>query len=291
MVRSRANGGFLRIEGSTVTGAQIALTQCGRCKTSYAMDALLNHPLLMRFFKVLLVVAVLTVIRLVVLTALEKRNPAHFVPYREVVPRDLLASVVIVFGVIPASQLIDRWIGYAPILPQSVLEWPLTVRILLYLVFADFGAYWMHRLVHTRYLWRAHKWHHYPTYMYWQAGVRESVVQTALFNLPYIAAAAFLEFSPWWIFWAILLKNIFANDFMHLNVPWGNRVLDWIIVTPRYHHIHHSDNPEYYNKNLAVLFPVWDHIFGTYLDADKVPRKLNFGIGEKVSAIRLVIGI
>jgi sterol desaturase/sphingolipid hydroxylase (fatty acid hydroxylase superfamily) len=159
-----------------------------------------------------------------------ERDPAHFVPYRKVLPKDILAMLVFAFGVVPTAEFIDRWIMYPPALPHWVLEWPLTIRIALYLVLADLGAYWMHRLLHTRHLWRAHKWHHSPTYMYWLAGVRASVVQMTLVNLPYIAAGALLEFSPWWIFWAILLKNTFANDFMHLNSWWGNRWLEWIIV-------------------------------------------------------------
>jgi sterol desaturase/sphingolipid hydroxylase (fatty acid hydroxylase superfamily) len=113
--------------------------------------------------------------RPIVLTAIEKRDPAHFVPYREVLPKDFLAMLVIGFAVFPAADFLDRQIMYWPKLPQSVFEWPLAIRIFLYLFLADFGHYWVHRLLHTRHLWRAHKWHHYPTYMYWLAGVRGSV--------------------------------------------------------------------------------------------------------------------
>ena len=199
--------------------------------------------------------------------------------------------LVIGFGVVPAADFLDRQIMYYPELPQFVLEWPLAVRIVLYLVLADFGHYWVHRLLHTRHLWRAHKWHHYPTYMYWLAGVRGSIVQGTLVNIPYLAAGVFLGIAPWWMFWAIILKNTAQNDFMHLNVWWGNRWLEWFIVTPRYHHVHHSDNPEHYRSNLAPLFPIWDRVFGTYVDPEKVPRKMTFGIGESVPPIRLVIGI
>jgi sterol desaturase/sphingolipid hydroxylase (fatty acid hydroxylase superfamily) len=243
------------------------------------------------FSKVNLVLALLLVGRLVVLTALEKRDPAHSVSYREVLPRDIFAWVMYGIVVYPAAMFLNRWIMYRPPLPQSVLEWPLAIRILFYVVLADLGFYWIHRWLHTRYLWPAHKWHHCPTYMYWLAGVRGSVVQQTLVNVPYIAAGVFLDVAPWWMFWAILVKNIAQNDFMHLNVPWGNRWLEWIIITPRYHHVHHSDNPAHYRNNLAGLFPIWDHAFGTYLDPEKVPRKLTFGIGDSAPAVRLLIGI
>jgi sterol desaturase/sphingolipid hydroxylase (fatty acid hydroxylase superfamily) len=123
------------------------------------------------------------------------------------------------------------------------------------------------------------------------SGIQLSLVQAILQNLPYILVGGLLAFSPQWVFWAVVLKNTFPNDFMHLNVWWGNRWLEWIIVTPRFHHIHHSENPAHYNRNLAVLFPIWDHFFGTYFDPEKVDRDLTFGIGESVHPVRLVIGV
>jgi sterol desaturase/sphingolipid hydroxylase (fatty acid hydroxylase superfamily) len=89
----------------------------------------------------------------------------------------------------------------------------------------------------------------------------------------------------------ILIKNTVQNDWMHLNVRWGTKWLEWIIVTPRYHHIHHSDRPEHYRGNVAALFPIWDRMFGTYVDPESAPRNLSFGIGEKVPALRLFAGI
>jgi sterol desaturase/sphingolipid hydroxylase (fatty acid hydroxylase superfamily) len=243
------------------------------------------------FPKVILVGLALFAFRLVFVTALEKMAPAHFVPYRKVLPRDFLAVLACAFLVFPAANFLNRYILEQPALPQWVLDWPLAIRVLLYLVLADLGAYWMHRLMHTRHLWRTHKWHHSPIHLYWMSGIQGSLAQTMLQNVPYILVGGLLEFSPWWMFWAIYLKNTVTNDFMHLNVWWGYRWLEWIIVTPRYHHIHHSENPEHYNNNLAVLFPVWDHFFGTYFDPEKVDRNLTFGIGESVSPVRLVVGI
>ena len=150
------------------------------------MDALLHTVVHFFSSKVVLVTLVLFGFRLVLVTALEKMAPAHSVPYWKVLPRDILAMLVCGVGVLPAADFLDRWIVYPPGLPQSMLEWPLAIRILFYLVLADFGHYWVHRLLHTRYLWRTHKWHHSPTYMYWLAGVRGSVIQQTLVNMPYI---------------------------------------------------------------------------------------------------------
>jgi sterol desaturase/sphingolipid hydroxylase (fatty acid hydroxylase superfamily) len=76
---------------------------------------------------------------------------------------------------------------------------PLVLRVLCYLVVADFGHYWIHRLMHHERVWRIHKWHHAPDYMYWLMGVRTTLPQQVLVNLPYIFAYPFLALSPWWI--------------------------------------------------------------------------------------------
>jgi sterol desaturase/sphingolipid hydroxylase (fatty acid hydroxylase superfamily) len=79
---------------------------------------------------------------------------------------------------------------------------------------------------------------------------------------------------------------------MHMNDTWRSNWLEWIFVTPRYHHIHHSDDPQYYMTNMASLFTVWDRVFGTYVDPDKVAKTtLSFGTGEKENPVRLVLGV
>src|SRR4051812_10533682 len=76
-------------------------------------------------------------LRMVLLTALEKRDPAHVVSYRNVLPRDIFVTLIIGFVVLPIADFLDSWIVHYPVLPQWVLEWPLTIRIIIYLVLAD----------------------------------------------------------------------------------------------------------------------------------------------------------
>jgi sterol desaturase/sphingolipid hydroxylase (fatty acid hydroxylase superfamily) len=255
------------------------------------MDQLWHEITRVVLTKGTLFVLLLSVARLIFLTALEKSDPAHDVSYRNVLPRDILVAAIFSLVVLPAADFLDRKIMFQPVLPGWVFEWPLAIRIMLYVVLADFGYYWVHRLMHTRHLWRTHKWHHSPTYMYWLAGVRGSITQQTLTNIPYIAAGAFLSIATWWMVWAIVVKNIAQNDFMHLNLWWGNRWLERVIVTPRYHHVHHSDDPAHYGGNLAALFSIWDHLFGTYVDPEKVTKNITFGIGESVSTFRLFVGV
>ena len=162
---------------------------------------------------------------------------------------------------------------------------PLAVRVLCYLLVADFGHYWIHRLMHYKVFWRIHKWHHAPDYMYWLMGVRTTVPQQVLVNLPATSSptrSSTFRRGGWR--WPSVPGHAVQNDWMHVNVTWRSSWLEWLIVTPRYHHIHHSDQPEHYVANLAALFvpcgiafsaPTCDH-------ATALRRELSFGIDEKV---------
>ena len=91
---------------------------------------------------------------------------------------------------------------------------------------------------------------------------------------------------------AIGAFNAFQNDWQHVNVTWRSNWLEWFVVTPRYYHIHHSNNPAHYTANLAALFTLWDRLFGTYVDPDSVrAESLSFGLGEQVPFPRLFLGV
>jgi sterol desaturase/sphingolipid hydroxylase (fatty acid hydroxylase superfamily) len=233
----------------------------------------------------------LFVARLIGFTAVELVRPARTVSYRTIVLNDLTAFAVYQLVIFPLALRIDTWLVVRPHLPGTILAMPLVFRVLCYLIIADLGHYWIHRLMHHRHLWRIHKWHHAPDYMYWLMGVRATLPQQVLVNLPYIVAYSFLALSPWWMVLAVGAGHILQNDWMHLNVTWRSSWLEWLIVTPRYHHVHHSDQPDHYAANLAALFTVWDRVFGTYVNPGELRTALSFGIRERVPLVRLFLGV
>ncbi len=175
--------------------------------------------------------------------------------------------------------------------PAAILELPFSLKLPLFFIVEDFGLYWVHRLMHTRHVWRVHKWHHSPTYMYWFAGVLATFPHCVLFNLPFILALPILYGAPSFIFVLILVEHIFRNDWMHMNVTWKSDWLEWVAVTPRYHHIHHSAVSEHHVANLGSLLTIWDHIFGTYVNPQTAKTPLSFGTGEKDPPWRVIVGI
>ena len=217
---------------------------------------------------------------------------ARSVPYRQVAVKDFVAQTFVVFVISPIMlYLYGRLFADYPF-PQVIQDLPILLRIGLYFLIGDFGYYWGHRLMHTGVLWRTHKWHHCPTYMYWLAGCRATVPHEFFILVTFLLLTPILHPAPWWVYTGVVIFGYLASDWMHLNVSWRARWLEWFIVMPRYHHIHHSCNPDHYNFNLGNIFTFWDRLFGTYLDPDTLdPKQIAFGIGERPNPLRLIAGL
>ena len=230
--------------------------------------------------------------RALLFTTVELAKPARDVDYRSVALMDLLAWAGMAYLMVPIVSYVALFLPGQHMYPASVLALPLSARIIIGYLLWDFGFYWMHRMMHTRYFWSAHKWHHSPTYMYWLAGARASLAQQILFNIPTtLVIPLFLNGSPGWVGLAVGLFGALFNDWMHMNITWRSRWLELLIVTPRYHHIHHSDDPRCYGRNMGAVLTLWDRVFGTYLDPEKVQSAFSFGIREKTNRIRIVLGV
>lgn len=52
--------------------------------------------------------------------------------------------------------------------------------------------------------------------------------------------------------------------FVHANLRFTFGPLRYFLVTPQFHHWHHSDQSEAIDKNFAIHLPIWDWIFGSY---------------------------
>ena len=226
-------------------------------------------------------------------TVLELVRPARKLRYAKALPRDIVAMLVYQFGVTTAAAyLCAPAVGFAlHHLSAAIAAVSLPPRIVLYYLAADFGSYWMHRLIHTRELWCFHRWHHAPAQLYWLSGVRASVPQQVLFNLPYIAALPILSGGPDWIGVLVIVEGVIRNHWMHMNVAWRSRWLELVLVTPRYHHIHHSTDAKLHDGNYGSLFSIWDRLFGTYIDPETTSAQ-RFGTGEpRRDPVLLALGI
>ena len=130
-------------------------------------------------------------------------------------------------------------------------------------VIRDFVYYWVHRGEHRiGLLWASHLVHHSP----------ESMGFTHAVRVPWMEAV----YKPWLGLWvplfgfnplAFVVLDMAAATYgqlYHTNWSRRNRVLDYLIVTPSTHRVHHGSNREYLDKNFSAVFIIWDRLFGTY---------------------------
>lgn len=224
------------------------------------------------------------------------------VPFRALTgkPRigwDILAALVVtVFGLLAESLLeapaelvmarLDGW--YASIGEAS---WWLVIPA--YVVLADFCAYWAHRALHTRWLWPTHAWHHSPKFLYWLSGLRGSPIHLLLLYAPYTFAFVVFPLPDAAAIGGVLLVlNASNQHYIHSNLKLPcARQLEWLLVTPRFHFVHHSTTPSVANSNYGFLFSVWDRLFGTLTDPATVPPDDPLGLGYEISTWRLALGL
>ncbi len=153
----------------------------------------------------------------------------------------------------------------------------LTIRstVLLYavaLVVIDFQVYWVHRMSHRiNYLWNTHAIHHSSEEFNLACGLRQSI--SSIFNpfSPLLLPAALVG-VPLQVIVIVAPFHLFAQFWYHTRHVGRLGILEWVIVTPSHHRVHHAINPEYLDRNFASLFIVWDRLFGTFQEElDSVP--------------------
>ena len=76
--------------------------------------------------------------------------------------------------------------------------------------------------------------------------------------------------------------HLFVQVWYHTEHVGKLGWLEYIIVTPSQHRVHHALNPIYLDKNLSPVFCVWDRLFGTFQEElDEEPCV--FGVTRQVN--------
>ena len=57
--------------------------------------------------------------------------------------------------------------------------------------------------------------------------------------------------------------------------------LEYFLSTPSHHRVHHGSNVPYLDKNMGMVFIIWDRMFGTF-QAETVPVK--YGLTENLNS-------
>tara|TARA_B100000949_G_scaffold231525_1_gene243886 strand:+ start:6216 stop:7484 length:1269 start_codon:yes stop_codon:yes gene_type:complete len=136
----------------------------------------------------------------------------------------------------------------------------------------DFAGYWNHRLSHhINFFWNQHVIHHSSEEFNLACALRQPVSNLLGYYALLLIPAALLGVPNQVI--AILAPiHLFAQFWYHTQHIGKMGFLEYVIVTPSQHRVHHAINPEYIDKNLGQIFCVWDRMFGTFQEElDEVP--------------------
>ncbi len=161
------------------------------------------------------------------------------------------------FGITPFN-LEGLWPGVTDI------AW---VSFLAYLVLLDFVDYWIHRAQHRwAWWWSLHALHHSQRQMSLWADNRNHLLDDLIRDAILAAVALAIGVEPSQFVGVIILTRA-LQSLQHANVRLSFGPFDRVLVSPIFHRRHHAigfgHEGAHWGCNFAVLFPVWDWIFGT----------------------------
>ena len=141
---------------------------------------------------------------------------------------------------------------------------PVWVAVTFAFIVEDFGGYWVHRFSHrVNILWNRHIIHHSSEEFNLSCALRQSISQTfKFFTFLWIPAA--LMGIPATTFAILAPIHLFMQFWYHTRLIDKMGILEYILVTPSHHRVHHAINPQYLDKNYSQIFIIWDKLFGTF---------------------------
>lgn len=179
----------------------------------------------------------------------------------------------IFFLLLPLVDGVDGWLrmeGFIPPKLEDMVPWlndhPFA-SFLVYLVILDFVGYWLHRWQHRfNWWWALHALHHSQRHMTFWSDDRNHLLDDLIVDATFAMVALLIGVPPAQ-FVLLLLASRVVESLSHANIRTGFGWAERLLVSPRFHRVHHAIGLGHEGRargcNFAVLFPVWDLIFGT----------------------------
>jgi sterol desaturase/sphingolipid hydroxylase (fatty acid hydroxylase superfamily) len=140
--------------------------------------------------------------------------------------------------------------------------WWFPVSLALIIFIFEFEGYWLHRLQHSvPFLWSMHSLHHSAPAMTAATGARHYWVEGAII-FALLPSLAMIFKIPHEIL-NILPYYFLTEQLVHMNAKVQLGPLTLVFNNPQFHRIHHSVEPQHYDKNFCKNLPILDIIFGT----------------------------
>jgi sterol desaturase/sphingolipid hydroxylase (fatty acid hydroxylase superfamily) len=203
--------------------------------------------------------------------------------------RFIMPPLVLVLGVstVAAGHLVYAFLGHVIAHPPHTDHAgapTLLLFTLSMLITYDFACYSYHFLQHRiPLMWEFHKVHHSAELL---VGVTKDRVHPVdeILSRAWTGAISGSIYAVWLYFVLdpaellifgmdayALINTVIMMDFVrhtHMKLSYG-RWLNAVFLCPHFHQLHHSINPQHYDRNFGQVLSVWDRLFGTL----KLPKK------------------
>lgn len=233
-----------------------------------------------------LLIGVLQVILIaVVFGSLQRWRPAEPVVDRQQIRIDILYTLIHRLGLFrlvlffSIQPIWDFLFGQASLHGISTFHvdqlWPgvtdiALVSLIIYILIFDFVDYFYHRAQHRfSWFWSLHAVHHSQRQMTMWSDNRNHLLDSLLRSTVFVLVAKLIGVAPGQFVLIVVLTQL-IESYSHANIRMSfGKIGERLVVSPKFHRYHHSIE---YNEstagparghNFAVLFPVWDMLFGT----------------------------
>ena len=157
---------------------------------------------------------------------------------------------------------------------NAIAYWVILVMV------QDFLYWVLHYVGHyCRLFWAMHVTHHSSEHFNLTTGFRSTVFEP-LYRVFFYLPLALMGFNAIDILYAYLLTQLYGN-IVHtqykVNLP---KWYGWVFVTPSHHRVHHASNIPYLDKNMGMMFIIWDRLFGTFQE-ENAPEPIKFGLTKQ----------
>ena len=186
----------------------------------------------------------------------------------------LTGFVAIVIGLLSLAWIPGLLLApYVAKIPSAYMP---VVGILLF----DMLVYWTHRFYHEiPVLWKFHAIHHSTEHLDWASGFRAHPLDGTILAPAFVfLVTAGFSFE---LTGALAAAQLILGLFLHANVRWRLKWLHRLIITPEFHHWHHTNERDAIWTNYSTFLPIWDQLFGTYfMPKDRRPQ--SYGVNEPI---------
>jgi sterol desaturase/sphingolipid hydroxylase (fatty acid hydroxylase superfamily) len=159
------------------------------------------------------------------------------------------------------SGIVDT---HAPFLRVGLLaHLPLWSQFFVASVVMDGVLYWTHRAMHASpVLWAFHSVHHSSRQMTALANFRFHAGDVLVRGLAQFVPGLLLG-VPLWVWLPTVWIQVALDGLAHSGLGWSFGPVGRVLVSPRFHRVHHSMDARHRDRNFGMTYSFWDRAFGT----------------------------